>query len=171
MTLTVKEQKRLKVMVELDAGRITGREAADVLGVSLRHAWRPLAAFQEEGAAGLVHENRRREPLNKTPQATRERILTLAEERYADYNDSHFTEKLEQEHESKVSRPTLRRLRRSIGQGSPPKLCCNHCSTFPCYLARSRIVRPMTTRTASPRTTTTIPAVIKPPTSARLPRP
>jgi transposase len=119
VTLTVKEQKRLKVIVELDARRVTGREAADVLGVSLRHVWRLLAAFREEGAAGLAHGNRGREPVNKIPQAIRERILALAEERYADYNDSHLTEKLEQEHQIKVSRPTLRRLRRSIGQGSP----------------------------------------------------
>jgi transposase len=117
----VKEQKRLKVMVELDAGRVTGREAADVLGVSLRHVWRLLAAFREEGAAGLAHGNRGREPVNKPPQAVRERILILARERYADYNDSHFTEKLAQEHGIEVSRPTLRRLRRSIGQGSPRK--------------------------------------------------
>jgi len=119
--LTVKEQKRLKVLVELDAGRVTGREAADVLGVSLRHVWRLLAAFREEGAAGLAHGNRGREPVNKIPPEIRERILALAEERYADYNDSHFTEKLEQKHQIKVSRPTLRRLRRSIGQGSPRK--------------------------------------------------
>jgi len=119
--LTVKEQKRLKVLVELDAGRVTGREAADVLAVSLRHVWRLLAAFREEGAAGLAHGNRGREPVNKIPPEIRERILALAEERYADYNDSHFTEKLEQKHQIKVSRPTLRRLRRSIGQGSPRK--------------------------------------------------
>lgn len=121
VTLTVKEQKRLQVIVELDAGRITGREAADVLGVCLRQVWRLVAAFRREGAAGLAHGNRGREPANKTPQAIRERIIMLAEERYSDYNDSHFTEKLAQEHGISVSRPTLRRLRRSIGQGSPRK--------------------------------------------------
>jgi predicted transcriptional regulator len=51
----VKEHKRLRVMVELDAGRVTGHEIADVLGVSLQHIWRFLAAFREEGAAGLAH--------------------------------------------------------------------------------------------------------------------
>jgi hypothetical protein len=58
----MKEQKRLKVMVELDAGRVTGREAADVLGVSLRHVWRLLAAFQEKAAAGLAHHGNRDSP-------------------------------------------------------------------------------------------------------------
>lgn len=121
VTLTVKEQKRLKVLVELDAGRVTGRETANVLGVSLRHVWRLLAAFREEGAAGLAHGNRGREPVNKIPQVIREHILALAKERYADYNDSHFTEKLEQKHQIKVCRATLRRIRRSMGQGSPRK--------------------------------------------------
>jgi transposase len=118
VTLTVKEQKRLKVLVDLEAGRVTGREATDVLGVSLRHVWRLLAAFREEGAAGLAHGNRGREPVNKVPQAVRERIVALAEERYADYNDAHFTEKLEQQHQIKVSRATLRRLRRGLGKGA-----------------------------------------------------
>jgi transposase len=121
VTLTVKEQKRLRVLVELDAGRVTGCEAAEVLGVSLRHVWRLLAAFRERGAAGLAHGNRGREPVNKLAQATRERILALAEAWYADYNDSHFTEKLEKPHHITVSRSTVRRLRRSIGQGSPRK--------------------------------------------------
>lgn len=117
----MKEQKRLRVLVELDAGRVTGCEVAEVLGVSLRHVWRLMAAFREQGAAGLAHGNRGREPVNKMAQAIRERILALAQERYADYNDSHFTEKLEQLHQITVSRSTLRRLRRSIGQGSPRK--------------------------------------------------
>lgn len=121
VTLTVKEQKRLRVLVELDAGRVRGREVAQVLGISLRQVWRLLAAFRGRGAAGLAHGNRGREPVNKLPRATVERIMALAEERYADYNDSHFTEKLEQVHQITVSRSTLRRLRRSIGQGSPRK--------------------------------------------------
>ena len=119
--LTVKEQKRLKVLVELEAGRLAGQEAAEVLGISERQVWRVVAAFRKEGAAGLAHGNRGREPVNKLGSATRERILWLADVQYADYNDSHFTEKLEQEHQIRVSRSTLRRLRRSIGQSSPRK--------------------------------------------------
>jgi len=51
----------------------------------------------------------------------RERIVGLAREQYADYNDSHFAEKLGEQHGIIVSRSTVRRLRRSIGQGSPRK--------------------------------------------------
>jgi len=36
--LAMREQKRLHVISELDAGRVTGREAAEFMGVSLRQA-------------------------------------------------------------------------------------------------------------------------------------
>lgn len=35
VTLSVKEQRRLKVITEVDAGRLTGRVAAEMLGLSL----------------------------------------------------------------------------------------------------------------------------------------
>ena len=52
VTLTVQEQKRLKVITEVDAGRMTGIEAAEVLGISLRQTRRLIAAYREKGAAG-----------------------------------------------------------------------------------------------------------------------
>lgn len=39
------------------------------------------------------------EPVNKTQRSTRERIQELARGRYRDYNDTHFTEELEKQHQ------------------------------------------------------------------------
>ncbi len=58
VTLNIKEQKRLLVLNEIMAGRMTGQEAADVLGLSLRHTRRLLAVYRREGAAVLAHGNR-----------------------------------------------------------------------------------------------------------------
>ena len=121
VTLTQDEQKRLVVVIELDARRVKAREAAVVLALSVRQVRRLLAAYRKEGAAGLAHGNRRRSSLHRIPLDTRERILALALGPYHDYNDTHFTEKLNQEHGVPVSRSSVRRLRRSIGQGSPRK--------------------------------------------------
>jgi hypothetical protein len=49
VTLNVKEQKRLMVLNEILAGRLTGQEAAEVLGLSLRHTRRLIAAYRQEG--------------------------------------------------------------------------------------------------------------------------
>lgn len=121
VTLSVKEQKRLVVVLEVEAGRMIGREAAEVLGLSLRQVRRLIAAYQREGVAGLAHGNRGRPSSRTTPEEVQSRILELARSDYQDYNDTHFTEKLAEQHGIRVSRSTVRRLRRSIGQGSPRK--------------------------------------------------
>jgi transposase InsO family protein len=47
--------------------------------------------------------------------ATKETIIRLSQEPYADFNDTHFTEKLNEVEKIKVSRETVRRLRRANG--------------------------------------------------------
>jgi len=51
VTLNKKEQRRLAVLNQVEMGKMTGREAGEVLGLSLRHVRRILAAYREEGSA------------------------------------------------------------------------------------------------------------------------
>lgn len=121
VTLTVKEQKRLKVIAEVDAGRMIGKEAAEMVGLSLRQTRRLIAAYRKDGAAGLSHGNRGRPSPRKIREEVRDEIVRLARSQYQDYNDCHFTEKLAEKHGIEVSRSTVRRLRRSLGESSPRK--------------------------------------------------
>ena len=121
VTLNSKEQKRLLVMNEVVAGRMTGQQAAEMLGITLRHTRRILARYRREGAAALAHGNRGRTPVNKLEESVEAEILRLALGEYHDYNDSHFTEELGERHAIQVSVPTVRRIRRSHGQASPRK--------------------------------------------------
>ena len=57
VTLNVKEQKRLLVLNEMLAGRMTGQEAAELLGLSLRQTRRLMAAYRQEGAAAYSGQN------------------------------------------------------------------------------------------------------------------
>lgn len=121
VTLNQKEQKRILVFNEVMTGRMTAEEAAEVLSLTLRQTRRLMAAYRTVGAAGLMHGNRGREPVNKLEAAVEAEILRLAQEIYVDYNDSHFTEELAEHHAIEVSRPTVRRIRRAHGLGSPRK--------------------------------------------------
>jgi len=67
LTLNTKEQARLQILNAVLEGRWSMGEAAEVLVVSERHAWRILAAYRKEGAAALAHGNRGRLPRNATP--------------------------------------------------------------------------------------------------------
>lgn len=62
MTLNKKEQKRLMVLNEVETGKMTGKRAAEVLELSLRHVRRILAAYRKKDTAALAHGNRQRRP-------------------------------------------------------------------------------------------------------------
>jgi len=122
VTLTMKEQHKLKMVIDYDAGKIHAKRAAELLGISKRHFRRLVATYRNRGIAALAHGNRGRSPANRLPDPVRQEILRLAKATYQDYNDSHFTEELaEQPEPIVVSRSTLRRIRRAAGQGSPRK--------------------------------------------------
>lgn len=117
--LSMKDQKRLEVISEMDAGRLIGREAAELIGVSLRQVRRLLAAYRQKGVEAVVHGNRGRAPVSRTAEEIRDQVLALARTTYLDYNDQHFTEELAEQHGIVLSRSTVRRIRRQVGLDSP----------------------------------------------------
>ncbi len=119
LTLTMKEQTRLQVLNAVMAKRWSTSEAAEVLGISERHAWRLLAAYREEGAAALAHGNRGLVPANATPSGIREKVVALARERYHRVNHTHLSELLAEREGVALSRSTVRRLLTGAGVPSP----------------------------------------------------
>jgi transposase len=115
------EIKRVYVLQQVEEKKLSGREAAQRLGLSLRQVRRLLAKYRRAGASGLAHGNRGRAPNNRVDEAVRKKIQELSEQEYKDYNDSHFTEELAEEQGLVLSRCTVRRIRREAGQNSPRK--------------------------------------------------
>jgi transposase len=121
VTLTMNEIKRVYAIQQIEEGKFTGPQAAQYLDLSLRQVRRLVARYRKQGATGLIHGNRGRPAHNRVQEAKRSKIEQLMEEQYQDYNDSHFTEELAEEHGLQISRSTLRRIRRAKGQKSPRK--------------------------------------------------
>lgn len=119
VTLTTKEQRRLLVIGQVDRGQVSAVQAAEVLGLSERQVRRILAAYRKEGAAVLAHGNRGRHPAHRIGEAVRQQVLELARTRYIGVNDQQLTEKLEEEAGIRLSRSTVRRIRRAAGLASP----------------------------------------------------
>ena len=94
VTLNRREQKRLVVLNQVEEGKMIGREAAELLGLSLRHVRRMLAAYRKEGASVLAHGNRGSKPHNALDESLRKQILDLGQTTYAGCNNQHFTELL-----------------------------------------------------------------------------
>ncbi len=73
-----KEQRRLVVLNQVEVGRMRGREAAEVLSLSMRHVRRLLAAYRKEGAQALAHGNRGKRPRNALVEGLKEEVVELA---------------------------------------------------------------------------------------------
>lgn len=117
----MKEIKRLYIIQQIEERKMTGVQAAELLGLQIRQVRRLINKYRKEGAVGLAHGNRGRKPNNRISEEVRTEIMMLAEEEYKDYNDSHFTEELVTEYGIDISRSSVRRIRRAAGQKSPRK--------------------------------------------------
>jgi transposase len=110
--------QREEVLRHLREGTISLEQAALVLSRSTRQVRRLLAAWLEEGRAGLVHGNQGRRPANRTDDGVRSRIAALASGRYAGANRTHLAELLEREQAITIPPRTLRRILDEAGQPS-----------------------------------------------------
>jgi len=121
LTLNRKEQNRVIVLNQVETKKIEVREAAALLNVSERQAWRLLAAYRREGAAGLAHGNRERQPVNRLPDELRQKVISLAGQKYRGFNHTHLTEKLVDCEQIHLSRSSVRSLLIQNGLPSPRK--------------------------------------------------
>jgi len=119
ITLTQVEQRRVIVLTQVREQQIDAAHAAALLGLSLRHCRRLLAAFRRAGPAALAHGNRGRPAPNRVPRVLERRIVRLARTTYAGFNHQHLTEKLAENHGIVLSRPTVHRILLAAGLPSP----------------------------------------------------
>ena len=88
--LSLKEERRLQLVNEIERRGITGKQGAEILEISLRHFRRLLAAYRKEGAAALAHGNRGRRPAHALDNQVKERVLTLAKTKYIGFNTAFY---------------------------------------------------------------------------------
>ena len=119
LTLNQLEQTRLHVLNSVLEHQLPVAQAAEILGVSERHAWRLLAAYRREGAAALAHGNRGRKPRNTVSDDEANAVVQLASTTYAGANHTHLTELLKEREGIDLSRPTVRRILTKAGISSP----------------------------------------------------
>ena len=118
ITLSSRDQIRLRVLLELEADRMSSMEAASALRISSRQVRTLRSRFRSEGAAGIIHGNRGRRPANACEAELAEQVLTLWKNTYLGFNQVFFTEKLEHEEGISISRSTARRILASAGIGA-----------------------------------------------------
>jgi transposase len=115
LNMSQKERQRHHLLQMVLDGKSTLKDAGKRMGVSYRHAKRLKKKLITEGAKGLVHRNRGRASPKALNRELAERIIELSQDKYTNFNDTHFTEKLNEIEGITVGRDTVRRLRRTNG--------------------------------------------------------
>lgn len=121
VTLNKKEQKRLLVINQVEAKKISYRQASQILELSIRQVKRLIATYRGRGVRGIAHGNKDRKPGNTLPAEVKQKIFYLMQTTYAGCNTQHYTELLEEREGIKVSRSTVRRILLEAGIKSPRK--------------------------------------------------
>ena len=119
LTLSQKEQARIQVLNKVLEKRLEVGEAAVIMNLSKRQAWRILAGYRKKGVAAVVHGNRGREPVNAIRKEVKECVKELAGGRYEKVNHSHLTELLAEREGISLCRSTVRRILGNAGMKSP----------------------------------------------------
>ncbi|MDO9028006.1 MAG: ISNCY family transposase [Candidatus Roizmanbacteria bacterium] len=108
--MTTIERLRLTVIEELTEGRINGTTAATRLNLSVRQIKRLKLKFKEKGHDGLIHGSRGRLGLRKTNINLENNIVKIINEKYPDFGPLMTYEKLQEIHQIKIGRETIRAI-------------------------------------------------------------
>ena len=121
LQMSTKELSRLEIMQRLAEKRMSQREAAQVLGVSVRHVKRLLRAYREHGAQGLISKRRGRPSNNRLADGTRQKVLDLLQGKYQGFGPTLACEKLVELEGLRISVESVRQLMIVEGLWKPRK--------------------------------------------------
>jgi transposase len=119
--MSTKELSRLEVIQRLEAKRLVQKEAAELLGLSVRQVKRLLRLYRRQGANGLVSRRRGQRSNNRLPEQTRQKALDLLKSKYKGFHPTLAHEKLVELEGLKISDERVRQLMIEEGLWKPKK--------------------------------------------------
>ena len=113
--MSERELNRVEVLAQVDDGRLSVDNAANMLALTRRQIFRLLKLYRQDGAAAIRHKARGKPPNNRIPKAKRDYALSLIKENYPDFGPTLAAEMLAEHHGFKVSRETVRKWMQEDG--------------------------------------------------------
>lgn len=113
--MSERELNRIEVLAQIDDGRLSVQNGANILDITTRQMFRLLKTYRTDGAAAIRHKARGKPPNNQIHKAKRDYALALVKESYADFGPTLAAEMLAEHHGFKVSRETLRKWMQEDG--------------------------------------------------------
>jgi hypothetical protein len=118
--MTQKELTRSKVIQMAVEKRITQKEGAEQIGVSLRHFRRLLAGYRQAGDLGLISGHRGKPSNNRMAAETQQQVIEfICDPLYAGFGPTLMAEKLAERAGIVASKETIRQLMITEGKHEP----------------------------------------------------
>ena len=110
ITMTPKELSRYGVVKRLLKKEINGTEASKQMGITVRQVRNLKAKVKKYGVKGIIHGLRGKIGNKRIQENRVEQIETIVRDKYHDFGPTFAAEKLEENHQLKVSKEKLRQL-------------------------------------------------------------
>ncbi|MFZ1043030.1 MAG: ISNCY family transposase [Anaerolineales bacterium] len=108
--MSTKELSRLDVMQRLEEKRLSQKEAAEMLGLSVRQVKRLRRAHRRLGAAGLVSKRRGRPSPNQLDEKLKHKVLNFLHGKYKGFGPTLACEKLVEIEKFSISDESVRQI-------------------------------------------------------------
>lgn len=122
LAMSTKELTRLEVLQRLKEKRLQQKEAAQLLGLSVRQVKRLWRQYRKGGAKGLVSKKRGQASNHRLDAGVVQQVLDLLKEKYADFGPTLAHEKLVEVDRLQLSRESVRKLMIEEGLWKPRRV-------------------------------------------------
>jgi transposase len=110
LTMSNREITRLEAMSRIKDKRLTQKEAARMLKLSVRQVKRLYRAYKAHGAKGLISARRGKPSNHRLEAGVEQQVMDLLKDKYEDFGPTLAHEKLTEVHGIGISRESVRKL-------------------------------------------------------------
>lgn len=121
LTMSKREFTRYEAMQRIKDKRLTQKEAARMLSLSVRQIKRIYRAYKGQGAGGLVSQRRGKPSNNRLDPETQQEAIDLIYRHYRDFGPTLAHEKLTEKHHLRLSRESVRGIMIAEGLWKPKR--------------------------------------------------
>lgn len=107
-SLTDKEQYKFEVVSLAIEKKIRNRQAAKMLGLSIRQVKRLKNSVRKNGEVGIIHRLKGKTGNNRIQETVKQKALQYIKEKYLDFKPTFANEKLQDSHNIFISPETIR---------------------------------------------------------------
>lgn len=121
LLITMKDIQRFNVLKDVINKKLTGSQAAQLLGLTYVHVSRLKKKLLTGGFEALLRKSPPSPPNKKITESKRSKIIKLRKEIYPNFNINHFKDKLHQLHRIHFCYASIRKILIAAGLHSPKK--------------------------------------------------